>query len=130
MYKAVYALIEDDKVLIQIFLFDEENNMLNANQLYLFNIFLQNPKIVNISNLGYIPEFNTPYINETFISTDKNKATPLPDYLDVETQNWFSLILEDTHRAVYRISNKSEDGLLVAAILSSNPTIKIETIEE
>ena len=64
------------------------------------------------------------------VSTDENKATPLPDYLDVETENWFSLILEDTHRAVYRISNKSEDGLLVAAILSSNPTIEIETIEE
>ena len=130
MYKAAYAVIGNDKVLIKTFLFDEENTILDDNELDLLNVFFKNPKIVDISDLGYIPKIGTSYMNQTFMSTDENKERPLPDQLNENSVKLFSLIVENKHAGIYGFSVNSENGVEKAAIMSSDPVIQVETISE
>ena len=128
MNKSAYAVIGNDKILIKTFLFNENGNILNPNESDLLNVFLQSPKVVNISSLGYIPKLNTEYIDETFMSTDEDKKRPLPDQLNTQDIRLFSLILGNSHAGMYGFSVNSENGAGKAAILSSDPVIEVETV--
>lgn len=130
MYKAVYAVSGDDRVLIRTFLFDEDGNLANNNELDLLNVFLQNPKIVDISNLPYMPRLNTPYIDGVFMSTDEDKETPLPDKLSASDIKRFSLILDNIHRGIYAFSVNSPNGEMKAAMLLSDPSIEVDTVND
>lgn len=127
MNKSVYAVIGNDRILIKTFLFNENGNILNPNESDLLNIFLQSPKVINISSLGYIPKLNTEYIDETFMSTDEDKERPLPDKLNTQDIRLFSLILGNAHAGMYGFSINSENGVGKAAILSSDPVIEVKT---
>ena len=126
MYKNFYLNVDGDKVLLTKIDLLNENEVIVPHYAELYSALSNNPKVISIDTLGYIPRKGSVWNGVDF---DSEKDRPLPNTSDNSLKH-FSFLVDGKHAAYYGLSNVINVNRMIVAALSSDPTISEELIDE
>lgn len=127
MYKNFYLNIDGDQVLFEKIELNDDGTVKNVMHTDIYNALKQNPKVINVTHLGYIPYLGSEW-NGTDFDCPKDKPLPKPD--NVKTLEFFSFLVNNKHTAFCGFNPISNVNQMVIAALSSDPSITEETVYE
>jgi hypothetical protein len=126
MYQKVFYIVvdEDSFPFITIDLDDIGTSAKDPSQEHLLKVLSKSPTVVELK--GIKPVFGTTWDGikfEEFIEDVPNSTNPNFKIEDLEKIKKFSLVVNGKHSSIFGVNTATSNGEMIAAALSSNPTI-------
>jgi hypothetical protein len=102
---------------------DNDGNVVNEQELELFNVLSSDPSVVDMTHLTYIPYLDSEWDGSDFIDAENR------DVIDIQESKVqdkkFAFLVDQKYKFFYGVVDSEENAMTIAA-LSSNPQVLIK----